>query len=118
LFIHDFVLNSRGSFQGHGAVGETLGGLNWDAGLLRPYFDKNGRPAVTVNTGRTTLVKGEQVPIREHRLIANLVNQGVVSPVFNATTLRKEEWQYLDQQVLKAARYRLRAWSDLSAANS
>lgn len=110
----DLILNGRG----HGPLGETLGGVNWDSGMLRPYFDKNGRPAVTVNTGRWTTERGERKPIREHRLIRDLVNNGVMSPVFNATTLRKEEWIELDRVILRAARYRLRFWADLSAANS
>lgn len=94
-------------------------GMQWDPGLRRPYFDKNGRPSVTVNTGRTTLVKGVQTPIREHRLIRDVVNNmGIMSPVFNATSLRKEEWLELDRVVLRAARYRLLAWADLAAANS
>lgn len=111
---HDFVLNG----QGHGPVGDMLSGVRFDPGMMRPYFDKNGNPAVTINTGRTTLVKGRQVPIREHRLIRDLIANGVNSPVFNATSLRKEEWLELDRVVLRAARYRLRAWSDLASANS
>jgi hypothetical protein len=51
--------------------------------------------------------------------IASLQARGVpVPPVFNATLLRKEEWLQLDMQVLRAARYRLRAWADLAAVNS
>lgn len=90
------------------------------AALRRPYFDKNGRPAVTVNLGRTTLVKGVQTPIKEHVTLNDLVfRHGFLpTPIMNATSLRKEEWIMLDQTVLKAARLRLRAWSDLSAANS
>lgn len=90
----------------------------FDPGIKRPYFDKNGRPAVTINMGRTTLVKGIQTPIREHVLIRDLVLNGIMDPVFNATSLRKEEWLELDRAVLRAARFRLRAWSDLSSANS
>src|SRR5262249_4289160 len=90
----------------------------FDAGMLRPYFDKRGQPAGTINTGRTTLVRGEQVPIREHRTIRSLVANGIMSPVFNATTLRKEEWIEVDRVILRAATYRPRAWADLAAANS
>ena len=107
---------ARGDYQG--GITQELG-MRWDPGLRRPYFDKNGRPAVTINTGRTTLVKGQQVPIREHRLIRDVVNNmGIMSPVFNATTLRKEEWIQLDQVVLRASRYRLRAAQDLAAKNT
>src|SRR5690606_24326448 len=34
------------------------------------------------------------------------------------TSLRKDEWIQLDQVVLRAARARLRAWSDLASANT
>ncbi len=112
---NDFIKDSKG----YGPVGGVLEAARFDPGLLRPYFDKNDRPAVTINTGRTTLVKGQQVPIREHRLIRDLVhNSGVMLPVFNATSLRKEEWLQLDSVVIRAARFRLRAWKDLAGANS
>lgn len=95
-----------------------LSSVRFDPGLLRPYFDKNNDAAVTVNTGRWTFEKGERRPIREHRRIKDLISDGIMSPVFNATSLRKEEWIELDRVVLKAARYRLRAWTDLARANS
>ncbi len=114
MFIHDFVVNG----VGHGQVGDLMSNVRFDPGMLRPYFDKNGRPAVTINTGRTTLVRGEQVPLREHRLIQDLVGNGLMHPVFNTTSLRKEEWIELDRKVLLAARYRLRAWADLAKSNS
>lgn len=90
------------------------------AALRRPYFDKHGRPSVTINLGNTTLVKGVQTPIKQHVTLNDLVwKHGFLpTPVMNATSLRKEEWIMLDQTVLKAARLRLRAWADLSAANS
>jgi hypothetical protein len=95
-----------------------VGGRNW-SNLRRPYFDKNGRPAVTLNMGRTTLDRGVQVPIKEHRTVRGLQDQGFqLPPVVNATSLRKEEWIELDRVVLKAARYRLRAVADLGAANT
>lgn len=96
----------------------AMGDANWRR-LRRPYFDRNGRPSVTVNTGRTTLVKGVQTPILEHKLIRDIVhNIGIMLPVFNATTLRKEEWIELDRTVLLEARFRMRAFSDLAQANS
>jgi hypothetical protein len=118
----DFVLNG----QVHGPLGSFLqgmggGSMRFDTGLLRPYYDaQTGVQCVTVNTGRTKFdAKSqtyqpvfEQVPIRE--LIAN----GVQSPVFNATALRKDEWVQLDRQIIVAARQRLRAWADLAAANT
>lgn len=95
---------------------ESKGRVNTD--YSRPYLDKNGNPAVTINTGRTTLVKGEQMPIKEHRLIRDLAHSGIFHPVWNATSLRKEEWNLLDRKVLRAARFRLRAWADLANSNT
>ncbi len=98
---------------------EVASGIHFDPGMRRPYFDRNGQAAVTVRTGRTTLNKGVQVPLLEHRLIRDLANNsGIMSPVWNATTLRKEEWLELDRVVLRAARYRLRAVADLAGANT
>ena len=101
-----------------GGITAMVGDRNF-LGLRRPYFDSRGRPSVTVNLGRTTLVRGVQTPIREHITINELVSRyHVMTPVFNATALRKEEWLELDRVVLRAARYRMRAWADLAAANS
>lgn len=101
-----------------GGVAEAIAERNF-AGLRRPYIDRNGRAAVTINRGRWTVEKGRRVPIKEHVLVRDLVNnEGIMMPVFNATTLRKEEWLELDRVVLRAARYRLRAWADLESANS
>lgn len=103
-----------------GGIADQINNRNF-LNMRRPYYDKHGRPSVTVNTGRWTKADsrgGEAKPILEHRLVRDLINNGIMSPVFNATALRKEEWTQLDTVVLRAARYRLRAWSDLAAANS
>jgi len=91
---------------------------DFDPGLRRPYYDAQDRPCVTVNTGRTTIEKGKRVQVRERRLLRDLILEGIVPPVFNATSLRKEEWIELDREVLKATRYRLRAVGDLQTAAS
>lgn len=105
------VLNSSPSIGG--------AGVRFDPGFKRVYIDKNGRPAVTVNLGMKTNDKGERVPLRQHITVQDLANNyGIMLPVNNATTLRKEEWLELDKVVLRAARYRLRAWADLAASNS
>lgn len=93
-------------------------GRSFDPGLRRPYYDKYDRPCVTVNTGRWTVEKGVRRPIRERRLLRDMILEGVVPPVFNATALRKEEWIELDKKVVRATRYRLRAVGDLQAASS
>lgn len=129
MYVEHYLPSSHPDNQAVQNVQEVVGnrleqGYHWDPGFQRPYFDKNGRPAVTILTNRWTQndVKnggGERRRLREHRLISDLVNNhGIMSPVFNATSLRKEEWIELDRTVLEASRYRLRAWGDLSAASS
>ena len=117
MYTQDFILN--GSAQG-GEFAQMLPGLRYDAGMLRPFFDEKGRPTVVINTGRKVFSKavGDYVPVFEKKLIKELVANGIESPVFNDTTLRKQEWIMLDMQILRAARYRLRAWADLSAQSS
>lgn len=92
------------------------GQIRFDPGFRRPYLDRNGRLAVTVNMGATTNERGERVPILQHRLVRDLVNEGVMlpPPVTNATALRKEEWIELDRTVVRAARKRLRFYSDVN----
>lgn len=105
--------------RAQGPVGDILEGCRFDSGLLRPYWH-NGVPTVTINTGKMVLnhktnkyePQYAAVPIRQ------LQDRGVQSPVFNTTVLRKEEWLQLDQKITRAARFRLRAWADLAAANS
>jgi hypothetical protein len=111
----DFIINGAG----HGEVGEALQGVRFDPGMLRPYVHK-GQRCVTVNTGRSKIntTTGRVEPIYEQVRIGDLMGQGIFSPVFNATSLRKEEWIQLDQVVIRAARQRLRAWSDLASANT
>lgn len=127
MFVSDFILNGAA----HGEVAGELQELRYDTGLLRPYFDKKGMACVTVNTGRTTTMKdprggrgllcnAQGIPIRfpvvEKRTVAEMMARGIVT---NATTmLRKDEWIDLDNTVIRAARLRMRAWSDLESANS
>jgi hypothetical protein len=129
----DFIANG----QAYGPVAQAMmgpGGALADYGLQRPYFETNpkspryGQRCVTVNTGRTKMVKvvnskGQhsyrQVPERRQLTLNEADRLGYPLPlVVNATSLRKEEWLQLDTVVLRAARYRLRAWADLAAANS
>lgn len=120
--IDNFIPSQQGNETSEYVMNGTLVGQIRDrnfSALRRPYLDKYDRPSVTINTGRWTVEKGERKPLLEHMLIRDLVNNhGVNLPVFNATTLRKEEWIELDKIVLRAARYRLRAWTDLENANS
>lgn len=112
----DYILNG----EGYGEVGATLNSCRFDLGLLRPYLDEKGRKCVTVNTGRMEYDKdkGDYSPVYEKRLVSELTQNGIDSPVFNSMALRKDQWIRLDQTVLKAARRRLRAWADLASANT
>ena len=87
---------------------------------MRPFFDRQGNRCVVVNSGRKMFDAKTQdyTPIYEKRLIKDLVANGIESPVFNDTTLRKQEWIELDRVILRASRYRLRAWADLAAQSS
>jgi hypothetical protein len=123
VFVQDFIING----QGYGPVAEMLASSRWDPGLRRPYFQTKpghrnyGQACVSLNTGRMTFNKqlGREVPQRCEYTIQQAHNMGIqLPPVVNATSLRKEEWLELDKVVLKAARYRLRAYADLAAANT
>lgn len=116
----DLVLNSPMGPDGVG-VDFIQPGTRFETGLLRPYLDINtGRKMVTINTGRSQYDKKSNTykPVFEEHPLDDLIARGANSPVANAATMRKDEWIQLDQVVLKAARRRLRAWSDLAAANS
>lgn len=119
-FASSVVQNIAGDFA------PSLGG-GWDRNFFhmrRPYIPERGPNAgklcVTVNTGRWTVERGQRVPIRQQRRAFDLLSNGyqVPSMVFNAMSLRKEQWIELDRQVVKAYRARLRAWADLMASNS
>lgn len=124
----DFVLNGKG----HGPVGGMLGDIHYDVGLIRPYFDDDGRPSVLVNTGQTETRKKsdgalvtnsdgtpKRFPKYEKRYVNDLVfNHGMYKMVQNATVLTKEQWITLSNIVRTAYRKRLRAWSDLMASAS
>jgi hypothetical protein len=121
---HDLVMN--GQSNGGGAVAEELtipGMEGFDKHLFRPFLARDGRTKLlTVNTGRTEYDPKTHTdkPIYTTVPIKKLQDElGWSHPVWNATTaLRKEEWIKLDQVPVKAARYRQRAWTDLSAAAS
>lgn len=124
----DFIVNGRA----HGEVAERFADINYEPGILRPYIDKNNKRVCAINTGefkprRTAegqLVRNKRTnevimdPVREVVLLKDLWDQGIHDPVHNATSLRKDDWVRLDTAVLRAARARLKAWADLSAASS
>ncbi len=123
----DFILNG----EGRGEFGSALAEVRFDPGLLRPYYDSQGRKVCTVKTGRMVPVKNAAGDIVRNNdgtsryeeekqvvLIKDLIANDIHSPVFNATTLSKDQWIKLDARVLQVARRRLRAWADLRAANT
>ena len=123
----DFILNG----EGRGEFGSALAEVRFDPGLLRPYFDSKGNRVCTVKTGRMVPVKNEKGDFvrnadgttqhteeRQVVSIQDLISNGIYSPVFNATTLSKDQWLRMDNRVIKVARQRLRAWGDLRAANT
>ena len=117
--------------QAVGDVAEAMQQCRFDPGLRRPYFDHKGRPSVTIFTGNYEHRKGPdgslitnkqgdpvQFPVYKQELIANLSARGLFNPVWNATSLRKDEWELFDRAVIRASRVPLRAWADISAANT
>ena len=113
----DYIQNG----QAHGTVGERLMDCGFDTGLYRPFYAEDGKPCVTINTGQTKVDEksGLIIPITEEVLINDLPGRGIDFPIANAqTSLRKDAWLELDRVVIRAARQRLRAWGDLSAANT
>lgn len=92
-------------------------GMQFQKDLYRPFIDTDGRRKVWFNKGDYTVNKGEKVPIKRPTAFDIMTNKfGIYLPVWNTTMLRKEEWIELDKMVVKAARYRLRLWSDMMAA--
>lgn len=118
MFVQDFVINGDAGTDASSIALKP--GNRFDAGIYRPYFDqKTGLPTVTVNSGEQTwnAELGEYVPKLSQVSIKDLRAAGIDHPVFNATTLEKQQWIMLDKLILQVARKRLRAWSDLSAAS-
>jgi uncharacterized linocin/CFP29 family protein len=84
----DFILNGRAV----GSVASRLLAANFDMGVLRPYIGNDGRSYITVNQN----------------------GKPVAMPITNAdATLRKYDWEILDEAIIKAAKPRLRAVADL-----
>lgn len=78
----DFILNGAAS----GNISSQLLATGGDLGVLRPFVGEDGRSYITVNDGKG----GDR---------AIVTNAGA--------TLRKDEWEQIDDVVVKAARKRL-----------
>lgn len=109
----DFVENG----EAHGAVANTLQGLRYEPGLLRPWVDRKGQTCFTVNVGKK-YTEGQDVPIYKSYTREALEKRGVYSPVSNALSMTKDAWIELDRAIVKTARLRLFAYADLAAYSS
>lgn len=125
MFGTDFIINEGGNLRGEGPVASVLANCRADIGLMRPYFDEQGHPSVTVNTGRVELVevrdkvgllKGiKRKPIYEQVRIKDLKDAGIQLPnVTNSTSLRRDEWLEFDNQLIEPQRERLRFYRDIA----
>lgn len=83
--------------NGHvsGGLAAAMLATGFDPGALRPFVGKDRKPKITVNSGGKPQTLTVNAP----------------------ATLRRDEWKIFDDAVMEAARPRLRAWSDLRAAN-
>lgn len=87
----DFIMNGQGS----GEIADKLIACGGQIGTLRPFIGEDGKQYCTMNEN------GKEV---------------TVPMIGNATTsMRKEDWLLLDEQILRAARPRLKAVADLRA---
>lgn len=122
----DYVLNG----QGFGSAGAAFNVTNrliggFDPGLLRPFIETDpnspdrGRPCAQILTNERVFNEKTQQFERKPKKyrIDYLQSQGINSPVFNATTLTRDDWIEIDKAVERATRQRLTAWSDLLAAS-
>ncbi len=87
----DFILNGAAN----GTLSQKLLASNFDTGVLRPFIGDDGRSYITLNDGSET---GKTI----------VWNSGA--------TLRKNEWQKIDEMVVKAARPRLKLINDFRAS--
>jgi Family of unknown function (DUF6260) len=121
----DYILNG----QGYGSAGAAFNVTNrltgrFDPGLLRPFIETDpnspdrGRPCAEIQVGYVyNKDNGRTEPKRKKYRIDVLQAKGINSPVFNATTLTRDDWIEIDRAVERATRQRLTAWADLLAAS-
>jgi hypothetical protein len=112
----DYILNG----QGHGEIGRAMADVRFDAGLRRPFLNDKGDPCVTINTGRFKVNEdtGKIEPTYQTVLVSDAVYRGIMPPLQNATSLRKDDWIQLDRKIQKATRQRLTAYADARAVDT
>lgn len=114
---------------GHGPIGAAFNVTNrlaggFDPGMLRPFIETDpnspdvGRPCAQLRVGSVYNARtGKHQPRYEKRQIRHWQEMGINSPVWNATTLSRDDWIEIDAAIVRATRQPLSAWSDLLAAN-
>lgn len=103
----DFM-SENGSLTGNIANQLQTRESRFDPGILRPFINNKGQKCVTLQRGPAA---GQTLTIKE------LMNEGYWNPIYNATSLRKAEWEEMDKRLILTARPRLRAWGDLEKSN-
>lgn len=133
--LESFVKNERsagGDQASQYITNARIEDAHFDPGLMRPYRDDNNRVWVDVCVGNETVTDSEnrilynektgeprRRPVYDPQLVSERVRKDLpVLNVENATTLRKDQWIQIDRIVRETQRLRLRAWSDLRAANT
>lgn len=116
--MRDYVLNG----VGYGPIGAAFNVHNrlvggFDPGLLRPFIETvgpdAGRPCAVINTGWKSDKDGNRVPVLKKYTVNRLQEMGIHSPVFNATTLTRDDWIQIDRRLVQTVRQPLVAWQDL-----
>ncbi len=118
----DFIANG----QGEGELAQNVANgryslesdVGFDAGLLRPIIQSDGKKYCNICTGKTIVVNGVSTPERKHIPLQRLIANGTVSQTLNANALPYLAWQMIDRDVLIASQKRLQAWTDLEAVES
>lgn len=112
----DFITNG----QAESPVGDRLGQVRFDPGLMRPWRDGDGKVYLDVMNGKSEWNEKlkRDVPGRDVVPLATFVSNGLLPAVYNSTALPRQVWQRIDRAVIKASRDRLRAWADVAAAET
>lgn len=86
-----------------------------------PAIDQGRMKLVTINTGEVKWddERSRYIPVYETVPVKELTGTIYEQPVWNVgSTLRKDQWAFLDRIMVSAARRRLRAWNGLLSAGS
>lgn len=110
--------NGQGYGVGAGLL-DAPGPSRLDPGFWQPYLDSRGRTCLELRTGRFEVSnEGKITPETKVHFVRELRARGIDNPVWNAATLRKDQWIHMQQRVIQAVRQPLRAWQDLVNSSS